>query len=43
MNKTITLLALALFAHGVTAAEQPHWAYPIVVEKPVAPGGGKIE
>ncbi len=38
MKKIIALLAPALFSLGVAAAEPPHWAYPIVVEKPVAPG-----
>lgn len=38
MQKFFALIAFALFTPGVFAAEPPHWAYPIVVDKPVAPG-----
>ncbi len=38
MQKFFAVIAFALFTLGVFAAEPPHWAYPIVVDKPVAPG-----
>jgi cytochrome c553 len=38
MRNSIGVFALALFAAPVLAADPPHWAYPLVVEKPVAPG-----
>ena len=37
MQRIVLVIALAL-AGGALAAEPPHWAYPITVDKPIAPG-----
>ena len=39
MKKIAIVFALAALAFGALAAEPPHWAYPVVVEKTIAPGG----
>ena len=38
MKKSVVALALVSMAAAVFAAEPQHWAYPINVEKPIAPG-----
>lgn len=38
MKKFIFLLLLSVFAPAVLTADGPHWAYPIKVEKNMAPG-----
>jgi cytochrome c553 len=38
MQRIIFALVLAASIAGAYAAEPQHWAYPIVVEKPIAPG-----
>lgn len=38
MNKSLAILALTFVATIASAAEPQHWAYPVSVEKPIAPG-----
>jgi cytochrome c553 len=41
MHKFIGVIASAILAVGAFAAEPQHWAYPLVIEKPVAPGSNE--
>jgi cytochrome c553 len=38
MKRTSVALFCVFFAFAASAGEPPHWAYPISVEKPIAPG-----